>query len=82
MMSTRKRDRRMSLLLEHLTRHADTDLSAADIGEATGLGDTALPLLADLARRGLVRHSWRDVRGRRCLCYRITDAGREAHRPG
>lgn len=58
-------------------RHADAEMSAADIGDETGLGDTVLPLLADLARSGLVRHSWQDVRGRRCLCYRITDAGRE-----
>lgn len=77
-MNTRTRETRMSVLLDHLRRHADTEMSAADIGDATGLGDTALPLLADLARNGLVRHSWRDVRGRRCLCYRITDAGRRA----
>ena len=79
-MTTRKRERRMSLLLEHLDRHADADLSASAIGDITGLGDGVLPLLADLAREGLVEHSWQDMDGRRRLCYRITQAGREAGR--
>lgn len=56
----------------------DRTVNEEDVGAATGIGDAALPLLADLVRRGWLAYEYerRDAGPR--LCYRLTEDGRRA----
>ena len=49
-----------------------------DVGVATGIGDAALPLLADLVRRGWLAYAYERRDGDPRLCYRLTKDGRRA----
>ncbi len=69
----------MRRVLEYLAEKADeAPVSGEDVAAATGIGDGAMPLLADLVRRGWLVHEY-ELRGDdRRLCYRLTPAGRDA----
>ena len=47
------------------------------LGKTTGLGTVVFPLLAELARRGLVEHRWLDGPDGPRLAYRLSPAGRD-----
>jgi len=73
------RAERMTRLLRALrTESAGACLSTEELADTTGLGDTVLPLLAALERRGWLEHAWVAREGGPLLHYRITTAGAEA----
>ncbi len=52
-----------------------------DLAETTGLGETVLPLLADLKKRGLVEQKWFETKSGPQLAYCLTPEGlKEAKR--
>jgi predicted ArsR family transcriptional regulator len=75
--SRRKREARKEKLLASLASGRNGYRTAEDLETATGLRAAALPLLAELSRRGLVEHQWLDVDGRPTLGYRLTESGRQ-----
>jgi len=71
-----KRAHRMERLLDYLAGIGDDAQASSEIGEGTGLGDGALPLLADLVRRGWLEYCHQVRDGRLQLLYQVTDRGR------
>jgi Transcriptional regulator PadR-like family len=75
-----QRAERMNTLLSELARDTTSLTSYKLVSEltvTTGLNDTALPLLADLKRRGLVEQEWLNTENGPKLAYRLTPGGLE-----
>jgi hypothetical protein len=70
------RAERVSALVSVLQRTPDRYRSPGDLGSATGLGASVLPLLADLSRQRHVEHVWTDEAGVLTLAYRLSASGR------
>ena len=79
MTTKRERERRMERVLDYFLRVQDgATVTEKDVGAVTGIGDAALPLLADLVRRGWLAYEYEQRGGRPRLCYRLTEVGRRA----
>jgi Transcriptional regulator PadR-like family len=75
-----QRAERINTLLSELARDTTSLTSYKLVSEltvTTGLNDTALPLLADLKRRGLVEQEWLTTESGPKLAYRLTPGGLE-----
>lgn len=70
-----QRAKRMDSLMVELAKNTTVYKLVNDLSETTQLGDTVLPLLADLKKRGLVEQQWLETRDGPQLAYRLTSEG-------
>jgi Transcriptional regulator PadR-like family len=70
-----QRAKRMASLMAQLAKSTTVYTSVNDLSETTKLGDTVLPLLADLKKRGLVEQQWLETKSGPQLAYRLTSEG-------
>jgi DNA-binding PadR family transcriptional regulator len=70
-----QRAKRMASLMAELAKNTTAYRFVNDLSETTHLGDTVLPLLADLKKRALVEQQWLETKNGPQLAYRLTAEG-------